>query len=170
MYVRPPSSAASKMKLPENYGGSTFSHTQAYGDMPPPTHTHSSITDLPGSEYISQRPDYKTHLSEPMTPELISALRPNRSKSYGHELADTEDTHQVSSLPVQKKHLSQNSSLLSSLLPNIDIGDHFPFGHGLGGEELLILAVMFLVYLSEDENGKTDNEFLILLGLLLFAG
>ena len=62
------------------------------------------------------------------------------------------------------------SSLLSSLLPNFDLSKHFPFGHGIGGEELLILAVMLIVFVSGNDRGEVDSELLLLLGLLLFAG
>jgi hypothetical protein len=40
----------------------------------------------------------------------------------------------------------------------------------LGSEELLILAIMLLIFLSGNERGEVDNEALLLLGFLLFAG
>lgn len=51
-------------------------------------------------------------------------------------------------------------------------GQHFPFGHGLGYEELLILGLI-LFLLKEDEGGKGDSDLsmtLLLLGALLFFG
>ena len=62
------------------------------------------------------------------------------------------------------------TSIFSSLLPRGNLSSHFPFGHGIGSEELLILAVMLMVFLSGNECGEVDSEFLLLLGLLLFAG
>ena len=41
------------------------------------------------------------------------------------------------------------------------------FSGGFGFEELLILAMMAMIFMSE---GETDNELILLLGLLLFAG
>ncbi len=164
MYVRPPSSSGSKMKLPENYGGNAFSQKSSFSDIPVSDHPHSDITDLPESEYFHKSFKRSTAPNE-LTSPLISGSRPQHMGNYANGNSDSDNA-----LPFEKNGDEHNHSIFSSLLPGIDIGSHFPFGHGIGGEELLILAVMFLVYLSGSENGKTDNEFILLLGLLLFAG
>ena len=81
--------------------------------------------------------------------------------------ADPQDEQKAESAPERE---SRDGSIFSSLLPFASSSSNFPFGHGIGGEELLILGVMLLVYLSGNERGKVDNEFLLLLGLLLFSG
>lgn len=63
----------------------------------------------------------------------------------------------------QKK---QEKSLLSSLLP-VGLADSFPFGHGIGTEELLLIGVMLLILHGPD---RGDHDVLLLLGLLLFCG
>ncbi len=48
--------------------------------------------------------------------------------------------------------------------------DHFPFGHGMGSDEWLLLGLMFFLLGSSDgERGDLD-ETLLLLGILLFCG
>ena len=51
-------------------------------------------------------------------------------------------------------------------------GKHFPFGHGLGTEELLLLGLI-LFLLHEDEGKENDSDLsmtVLLLGALLFLG
>lgn len=60
----------------------------------------------------------------------------------------------------------QEKSLLSSLLP-VGLADSFPFGHGIGVEELLLIGVMLLILHGPD---RGDHDILLLLGLLLFCG
>jgi hypothetical protein len=83
-------------------------------------------------------------------------------ETFAEEERDEGGSNVSESLPA--------SSIFSSLLPRTDLSRHFPFGHGIGSEELLILAVMLMVFLSGNEKGEVDSEFLLLLGLLLFAG
>lgn len=50
-------------------------------------------------------------------------------------------------------------------------GDHFPFGHGLGDEELLLLGLMlFLLKEGEHTCAQSAHETVLLLGLLLLCG
>lgn len=60
---------------------------------------------------------------------------------------------------------------LGGMLPFLD-PTHFPFGHGLGFEELLLLGLILMI-LNEDEGGGQGNdtmETVLLLGLLLLCG
>ncbi len=169
MYVRPPSSSVSKMKLPENYGGNAFSQPTNFGDIPP-QHIRSPLSDIPESEHTQKKFGSNMSRSEPIPAQFISEPRPRHTESYGADHPAENQSGPLYPVDLDKKDRVHNGSIFSSLLPGVDISSHFPFGHGLGGEELLILAVMFLVYISGSENGKADNEFLLLLGLLLFAG
>ncbi len=156
MYVRPTSHSRSGMKLPENYSGSAFSQQPIYNEMPPPTRTmpqryqtsafEPPISDIPKSEIIRENAPPSDIYEEPI---------------YNEEYE--EQNKEQPSAPVA-------TSIFSSLLPKGGLGDHFPFGHGIGSEELLILAVMLMVFLSGNESGEIDSEFILLLGLLLFAG
>lgn len=149
MYSRPADHLRSKIKIPDNYGGNAF----------------GGINDM-SSRYCDIKDDDKrdTPFKEdliPFSPTPSSAVIEDGADAFSEE--DSKDNEiSVSSQSTPK------SSPLSSLLPNfIGSSAHFPFGHGIGGEEMLILAMMAMIFMSE---GETDNELLLLLGLLLFAG
>ncbi len=61
-------------------------------------------------------------------------------------------------------------SIFSSLLPNFSSSSKFPFGHGIGSEELFILGIMLLIYTAGDSDQPMDSELLLLLCILLFSG
>lgn len=160
MYKRPPERSSQSIKIPKNYSGSAFrSMDSAAVSFPEPNaDRYLPVSDFP--EQNEEKPTVFSHAQtiedEPMHKEA------EKISNFGEKPA----------LPTASKPQSdskkQADSLFSSLLPsNITSSKHFPFGHGIGSEEILILAMMLLVYLSE---GETDNEFLLLLGLLLFAG
>lgn len=154
MYVRPPDQSRNKIKVPENYSGHAFQERRAYSDMPPPLHL-----DTPqGRQNSSEDPfDYPT-----MQPKETEILQDASEESV---FSDKQE-----SAPASADSASPQRSLFSSLLPPASSSGHFPFGHGIGSEEILILALMLTVYLSGSEEGQIDHELLILLGLLLFAG
>ena len=154
MYVRPPDPSRNKIKIPENYSGHTFREPRAYSDMPPPLRVEPSQNRPHASEEPS---DY------PNTPPNESEIR---STAVQEPTSGTENEDVSVSAPT----FTHQKSLFSSLLPPISSSEHFPFGHGIGSEEILILALMLTVYLSGNEDGNIDHELLLLLGLLLFAG
>lgn len=72
--------------------------------------------------------------------------------------------------PQNKGRNHHSSSIFSSLLPSLSSSSNFPFGHGIGAEELFILGVMLLIYMSGDDGAPMDSELLLLLCILLFSG
>ena len=149
MYVRPPSPQSHTVKLPENYSGNAFTRQPIYTQMPPPVRAQPAR-----QESVPQ-----DRIREPDTPP--ADMHVENSAPIYDDLPQkiTEETSRESA-----------SSIFSSLLPKANLSSHFPFGHGIGSEELLIIAVMLLVFLSGNESGEVDSEFILLLGLLLFAG
>ena len=151
MYVRPSNTGARSIKLPENYSGNAFSSHSHYSDMPPPARMMQPKSDIPFEGNMREADNTPDHMEiRHDTTEAVGAGEEKNSVS------------ESKSVPV--------SSLFSTLLPHTDISKHFPFGHGIGSEELLILAVMLMVFLSGNDQCEVDSEFLLLLGLLLFAG
>lgn len=157
MYSRP---HGDRIKIPENYSGHAFRDQSPYGDMPPPTHIPSSSPkreprETPQSEPPRfPSPSAQENFEEPQIEDKISLSNPHVER-------------QTPSDPPKSEVPSSPPSIFSSLLPSAMSGaSHFPFGHGIGSEELLILAIMLLVSLSEEK----DQELLLLLGFLLFAG
>ena len=127
--------------------------------MPPPTRTTQPRADIP-PEAVGA--DTRAAFGQDAGQTSVQTERHEEAfaTEKNEEVHGTVGT--VPSLPA--------SSIFSSLLPRSDLSKHFPFGHGIGSEELLILAVMLMVFLSGNEKGEVDSEFLLLLGLLLFAG
>ncbi len=175
MYVRPPAESRGRVKIPENYSGHAFRDQSPFGDMPPPTHI-----DAPPRRERSegQATDERTpyNVVSPLLQDDREELHSVNSPDHTHESArpqdtDSERSHDLDSEVSRKSAEStQKASIFSSLLPSATSGaKHFPFGHGIGSEEILILAIMLLVYLSGDGD-ECDNELLLLLGFLLFAG
>lgn len=163
MYTRPPDRARQKIRIPENYSGSAFQQNSTareytidrspnpYSDMPPPAHPHlpprADNTDQPGGMEEAVELFDESHINN----------------------ADELQAEETAYAPIPTaKEKNEPKSLFSSIFPTgIASSSHFPFGHGIGSEEMLILAMMLLVYLSGEDH---DNETLLMLGLLLFAG
>lgn len=150
MYVRSSNSPKGPMRIPENYSGNAFSPSSQYSEMPPPVR-QPMPRPAPRSADIS--PDE-------IGAHAAASAQENIAKPPHESIEETRNESTVTA----------GASIFSSLLPSLGTSSHFPFGHGFGSEELLILAVMLLVLISGNEQGETDGELLMLLGLLLFAG
>lgn len=149
MYVRPPSPQPHTVKLPENYSGSAFTRQPIYTQMPPPARAHSlRAEDVPRE----------------IPRDLDIPPEETRQDFVAPVYNEPPEEH------TEERSAGASPSIFSSLLPRSNLSSHFPFGHGIGSEELLIIAVMLLVFLSGNESGEVDSEFILLLGLLLFAG
>jgi len=167
MYVRVPNSNRQKIKIPENYSGNAFSQAPRLNDMPPPVRQAPPRYDLPPADV-----DEITE-AEPYTDGEIEKNEIRSEKEDIREQDHTSDKRSEEKLllPVSAVKEKEKSSIFSSLLPpGINFSSHFPFGHGIGSEEIIILAVMLLVYLSGADDGDCDHELILLLGLLLLAG
>ena len=93
------------------------------------------------------------------TPALPLSSCEQEVKKEKHEEEDRE-------IPVSHQKSSSPPAFLQpfqSLFGNI--GNAFPFAHGLGFDEILILGLMIL--LAQNDH---DPDILLLLGLLLFCG
>jgi hypothetical protein len=162
MYVKPPSANSQRVKLPDNYGGNAFSRTP-YGDMPPPIRQTPRPQDTPQApEHIRQDIPKK---SSPYAEELWEAANhpqdfiPNDTDASNQEYENTPQ----SDPPPRPEHAP---SLLSALLPKGPQKAGFPFTHGIGGEELLILGIILL--LSQSDEGSDLLPILVI--LLFFKG
>lgn len=105
--------------------------------------------------YTDIVPETRNEIEEPVRQEPPAPILPTVIETVAEE----------------KPHSHQGAkSIFSSLLPNLSSSARFPFGHGIGGEELFILGIMLLVYTSGDEDQPMDSELLLLLCILLFSG
>ena len=160
------------IQIPENYSGNAFT-ADGYKITPEITPEHTQFEDFEEKR--------KPHLSPSVTPSIPVATSPLGLSDYPideikknvidedfnekFEEKSQENNVEYTETKVLPQKPSQ-ASLFSSLLPGGLFKNNFPFGHGLGVEELLILGIMLSIYLS----GEADGELMILLGILLFAG
>ena len=159
MYVRPPD--PQRTKLPENYRGNAFGASGEYTDMPPPTRLPHPSYDLPPEERSTPLPQREIDVEKSDKAHIDARVDDERLKAP------------VASIGLSTSALREGehkTSLLSSLIPPASSSSRFPFGHGLGTEELLILGMMLLVFMHGTDSGEVDNELIILLALLLFSG
>ena len=142
MYSRYHARADAPVRIPENYGGTAFSEpTEERGeslhriDVAKPT----PRTDVPPPE---------TAMPAPPRTLLLPPVRSSAEKIP---------------TPTEKEH-SEPSVSLSEPVHGKSI-KNFPFGHGIGFDELLLLGL--IVLLSGSEQG---SDTVLWLALLLFMG
>ena len=142
MYTRVPdrNGATNKIKIPDNYSGHAFQSQNYYS--PPPEIRKESIVD---------------EAQIPRLPEKSNIEESHEEREDFPEKAEEKEATR-----------ERPDSLLSSLFPSKSLKNHFPFGHGIGSEEILILGIMSLIFFSDDK--EPDGELIMLLALLLFAG
>ncbi len=132
--------------LPPNYGGTAFHVHPTTGEIGTP--------DAAIGETLPRRPEDDT------TPRFDDLPRVSRLTSVRQEPGDAPDQ--------AVKGVVSTAPPTSGLLSLLD-GRHFPFGHGIGYEEMLIIGLIF--FLAKECDGEGDlKETLILLGLLLLGG
>ena len=167
MYARP--YEPKKMKLPENYRGNAFGASGEYTDMPPPARISHQVYDLPPEEIVRA----ETNVTD--TP-LVTKNHPlptpiaDEPTDIKAALPEVRESHQKANTPAVKDPTAQAGSIFSMLMPPSSSASKFPFGHGIGAEELLILGMMLLVFSQADDREGYDNELIFLLALLLFSG
>ena len=113
-------------------------------------------------------------------PPTNDGVRPPSDEAVSHSEAPTEASGPAfergrEEAPSEKKaRLEANSAETrpASLLSGIFSSRHFPFGHGVGYEELLLLGlILFLMHEGGDSREEDDLSMtLLLLGALLFCG
>ena len=195
MYTRPPSREEPKIKIPENYGGSMFKSGPGFyptypqgknlssermspdkntmrSDRPENPRVNTNKADYPhpapAEDEVSSFEEASENIPDDMTVEETAEVS-------GNEPDPPDEISQpvVSALPTPDnkcERCERKGSLFSSILPPGALKNNFPFGHGIGSEELLIMGIMRMVYLSGNNDKDPDGELILLLAMLLFAG
>lgn len=154
MYTRVPDKKTSKprdISIPENYGGSAFMQNRSYQSIFQNTETPKEIYEVKEVEKEASTPN----IDLPPEPEV-----------------PIQEINEIKQSDTPKEESVKKESPIPSLIPFATpklLKNHFPFGHGIGSEELLILGIMTLLFMS-DEDDTSDGELIMLLALLLFAG
>lgn len=98
-------------------------------------------------------------------PNDVPSTFDNPSTEVESAPVKTEALPETAETPAASAEKSVSSAGLFS-------GKHFPFGHGIGTEELLLLGL--IVFLLHEDDGKQNDSDLsmtvLLLGALLFLG
>ncbi len=123
----------------------------------PPNYHGTAMTVSPSSPYVE--------LHEPEAPSTSSEAVENVERDHFEKSTEAEE---IAREEKSDTAVSTQPNLLQSLLS----GNHFPFGHGLGYEELLLLGlILFLMREGEESDAEDDRTLpLLLLGALLFMG
>lgn len=147
----------SRVTLPPNYSGNVFPRetpAQEPAEPRPTAEVRPRFDDLPA---VSNLPSRAADLPDGEVPDT------------GEHILDKaeEEQAEVDSVPARSTDVPAHSPILLDRT-------HFPLGHGLGEEELLLLGLILLL-LHEDGGTSSEGEndlFLtvLLLGFLLFCG
>lgn len=159
------------VRVPPNYSGHAFRDGEArspeqimsgesHRDRPPrgedlPT---PRFDDLPRVSTLGHR--------EPTPPPLQMDSNERDDRPSSPLIREEDQPHREDRLPVPACHGAEGKTDEGALSR---IMEHFPFGHGFGFEELLLLGLMLLL-LHEGEEGGDLGETLVLLGVLLLCG
>lgn len=147
-----------RMQVPANYSG----HAIVDGEerplgVPENTTVGTFSTDLPGEDAPTPRFDDLPRVSElggvRRQPVVTVPVSFEESEPEAEPVLDTETSY-------------------TPRKPSLFDLSHFPFGHGIGWEELLILGlILFFLHEGADCEDRGDlDETVILLGLLLLFG
>lgn len=147
----------SRVTLPPNYSGNVFSRETPAKEPAEPRTTAEVRPRFDGLPAVSNLPSRAADLPDGEVPDS------------GERIPDTAEEEQVETVSVSAR--STEAAIHSPIL--LDRA-HFPLGHGLGEEELLLLGLILLL-LHEDGGNPSEGEndlllTVLLLGFLLFCG
>ena len=157
MYSRYQSRPENELHLPKNYSGWAFAERKG---APQPT-PHRIDVALP-----SPPPESTVPHSAPLGPMPPSAP----SLPPSHEPLPPPSTPSHEKFPCEKHthaedtHKEHQQGIAPIGLPAA-LGKKFPFSHGIGSDELILLGLIFL--LSQNEH---ETDLPLWLTLLLFSG
>ena len=154
MYSRYQNRPSTPIQLPENYSGVAFSER-----MPPKsekTAAHTLEIAKPSPPPTEQPPQ-----------ETISAKPPKTETPPSPTASDEEHASAQAETHNQERESVAASGMIPKPFDGLfgHMGNTFPFSHGLGFEELLIIGLIIL--LSRNEEG---SDMVLWLALLLFCG
>ncbi|MGN1445650.1 MAG: hypothetical protein ACI4WV_05090 [Eubacteriales bacterium] len=161
-----PDGDALPIRQPEN-GQDTV--TPRFGDLP-------RVSTLPGG----QGRNSLWQEDKDMEPEPIYDTYGTGTDTPGEDwdrdshFPGGEGSPPAIALPARQEPAQQVACDTVPASPSLFSHTHFPLGHGLGQEELLILGLLLFLLHEDGAEGKSgDNdlaETLLLLGILLFCG
>ncbi len=165
MYSRYQNRPEQEVRLPKNYSGWAFAERKS---EPRPTPSHRIDVALP-----SPPPESTPPPSPPPTdlPPPIPALLPPAHEQLSQPSVPQHEEHvhkEADTCPSTRGGDIKTEASCTSALPiglPAGLGKKFPFSHGIGSDELILLGLIFL--LSQNEY---ETDLPLWLTLLLFSG
>lgn len=156
------------ISLPENYSGIAFTEDgrkrEYQSDIAPNREIVGGEKKAP---HISPSAPAIIPSFSSIPPMLADEQEKHREKAHDDT---TKNEGEITLEHTQKLQQKEKPSIANSLFPKALSGDafknNFPFGHGIGSEELLLLGIMMSIYLL----GEADGELMLILCVLLFSG
>ncbi len=148
-----------RMQVPPNYSG----HAIVDGEERPLGSLPEAVTDLPTADLPGGEPPTPRFDDLPRVSELGSVHHRSQPMAIPASFEETEPPLPTAP-PLETPSAPRKPSLFDL--------SRFPFGHGIGFEELLILGlILFFLHENADCEDRGDlDETVILLGLLLLLG
>lgn len=174
MYSRYHNRTDTPIQIPENYGGCAFSETGGSAAGGAAAHRIDVAKPTPPVQE-EPPPNTDTRASSDVPPpppssDSVTCLLPTRKESEHRAKSDAEEavTHRHEPREETEKGIRPpRGRELPTPLHTLfgKMGSAFPFSHGIGFDELLILGVILLLARNED-----DSDLILWLVLLLFCG
>ena len=158
------SSEKSQYNIPDNYSGNAFRDSfNVPNTANDTTDRDEKMQDTAPSAPKALDSD-KISASDDRTKEKESADTPQISECT--QRSDSTGCSAEANAPVSSIEGSGKSSFLSGLLPK-KLNIAFPFEHGIGFEELMLIGIILLTMKQENTE---NNDLLWILGFLLLCG
>jgi hypothetical protein len=148
-----------RMQVPPNYSG----HAIVDGEERPLGSPPEAVTDLPAADLPG---------GDPPTPRFDDLPRVSDLGSIHHRPPPVTVPASFEETEPPPPAVAPAETPAPPRKPALFDLAHFPFGHGIGFEELLILGlILFFLHENADCEDRGDlDETVILLGLLLLLG
>lgn len=147
MYSRFSGERERPIQIPEQYSGWAFSRDRPAKQVPPP---------------LQKQPSPLVGVAKPSPSSHFPIQEEQKEQILDNSPPTEENTDKTTDAFKQEK----KPPLPTPLLPLFgNLGHAFPFSHGIGFEELLILGLLILL-----SRNDCDTETILLVGLLLFCG
>ena len=179
MYSRYNNRSERPLRLPDNYGGTAFSDRPTTHEPPPPkvveiakptpppdrTSTAHGMPPPPRPVVLPPKDSAPRHEPMPL-PIPVPRHEERREWDEHHEYREHHDDHDRNSDRDDEKNDRPTAAFLQPFQGLFGhMGNTFPFTHGLGFDELLLIGLIIL--LSRNE---ADSDVVLWLALLLFCG
>ena len=164
MYSRYHNRNERPVTLPENYSGIAFSNQRPPREEPPAPLPHRIDVAKP-----TPPPEPPTNAQGMPPPPRPILLPPPSEHNTPREASPPSEVISTQPPPCENEKKESKAAPAAFLQPLQglfgNVGHAFPFSHGFGFDEILIIGLIILL-----SNNGQDNDLVLWLALLLFCG